>query len=39
MVDLHGHVTGVIDFDDAQTEAFGMFIFGGYEGFFGVMNY
>ncbi|KAI0100492.1 hypothetical protein GGR51DRAFT_564027 [Nemania sp. FL0031] len=38
MVDLQGHVTGVIDFDDAQTEAFGMCIFGVYEGFFGVMR-
>ncbi|KAI3339080.1 hypothetical protein F4824DRAFT_458100 [Ustulina deusta] len=38
MVDLQGHVTGVIDFDDAQTEAFGMCIFGVYEGFFGVMK-
>ncbi|KAI9688288.1 MAG: hypothetical protein M1820_010291 [Bogoriella megaspora] len=37
-VDSEGHVTGVIDFEDAQTEAFGMCIFGVYEGFFGVMN-
>jgi Phosphotransferase enzyme family len=33
-----GHLTGVLDFDGARTEAFGMCIFGGYEGFFGVMR-
>ena len=37
-VNSEGNVTGVIDFDDAQTEAFGMCIFGVYDGFFGVMN-
>jgi len=38
MADLQGHVTGVINFDDAQTEAFGMCIFGVYESVFGVMR-
>ena len=39
MVDREsGHLTGVLDFDDARTEAFGMCIFGVYEGFFGVMR-
>lgn len=38
LVNSEGHVTGVIDFDDAQTEAFGMCIYGIYEGFFGAMN-
>ncbi|WEW59265.1 hypothetical protein PRK78_004734 [Emydomyces testavorans] len=33
-----GNVTGVIDFEDATIEAFGMCLFGVYEGFFGAMN-
>ncbi|KAI9748976.1 MAG: hypothetical protein M4579_007059, partial [Chaenotheca gracillima] len=39
LVNAEGSVTGVIDFEDAQTEAFGMCIFGVYEGFFGVMKH
>ncbi|KAI9814159.1 MAG: hypothetical protein M1832_005970 [Thelocarpon impressellum] len=39
LVNAHGNVTGVIDFEDAQTEAFGMCIFGVYEGFFGEMRH
>lgn len=39
LVNTKGNVTGVIDFDDAQTEAFGMCIVGIYEGFFGEMRY
>ena len=38
MVDGHGHVTGVIDFEDAGTEVLGMNLFGVYESFFGHMN-
>ncbi|KAI9678047.1 MAG: hypothetical protein M1817_005991 [Caeruleum heppii] len=38
-VDPEGSLTGVIDFEDAQTEAFGMCLFGVYESFFGVMRY
>lgn len=39
MVDISsGALTGVLDFDDAQVEAFGMSIFGVYEGFFGHMK-
>ncbi|MCJ1269409.1 hypothetical protein MMC22_009301 [Lobaria immixta] len=38
LVSSEGNVTGVIDFEDAQTEAFGMCIFGIFEGFFGVME-
>ncbi|RMZ79656.1 hypothetical protein DV738_g3153, partial [Chaetothyriales sp. CBS 135597] len=33
-----GHLTGVLDFDGARIEAFGMCIFGVYEGFFGEMR-
>jgi hypothetical protein len=39
LVDLEGHVTGVVDFEDAQTEAFGTCLVGVYEGFFGVMRH
>lgn len=38
MVNSKGNLTGVIDFEDAQTEAFGMCIFGVYESFFGEMR-
>ena len=38
MVNSRGNVTGVVDFEDAKTEAFGMCIFGIYEGFLGVMK-
>jgi hypothetical protein len=38
MVDVEGHVKGVIDFDEAQTEAFGFCIFGIYESFLGHMK-
>ena len=38
LVNSQGNVTGVIDFEDAKTEAFGMCIFGIYEGFLGVMK-
>lgn len=33
-----GHLTGVLDFDGARVEAFGMCLFGVYEGFFGEMR-
>lgn len=33
-----GHLTGVLDFDGARIETFGMCIFGVYEGFFGEMR-
>jgi len=33
-----GGLTGVVDFDEAQIEAFGMCIFGLYECFFGAME-
>lgn len=33
-----GHVTGILDFDGARVEPFGMCIFGVYEGFFGEMR-
>lgn len=39
LVNTKGNVTGVIDFAGAQTEAFGMCIYGVYEGFFGEMRY
>lgn len=38
MVDSQVYVTGAVDFDDTQTEAFGICIFGVYESFFGVMK-
>ncbi len=38
LVNSQGNLRGVIDFEDAKTEAFGMCIFGIYEGFFGVMK-
>lgn len=38
LVDDSGHLTGVIDFDDAGIEAFGMCIWGLYECFFGEMD-
>lgn len=38
LVDEAGHVTGVVDFDVAGIEAFGMCIWGLYECFFGSMN-
>lgn len=39
MVNSQGNVTGVLDFEDAETEAFGMCIFGVYEGFLGVVQH
>lgn len=33
-----GHLTGVLDFDGARVEAFGMCLFGVYESFFGEMQ-
>lgn len=38
LVDDSGHLTGVIDFDEAGIEAFGMCIWGLYECFFGMME-
>ncbi|RMZ84998.1 hypothetical protein DV738_g328, partial [Chaetothyriales sp. CBS 135597] len=38
LVDDSGHLTGVIDFDEAGVEAFGMCIWGLYECFFGSME-
>ena len=37
-VDAEGHVTGVIDFDEAGIEAFGMCIWGIYECWLGMME-
>ncbi|EPE29539.1 Protein kinase-like (PK-like) [Glarea lozoyensis ATCC 20868] len=38
IVDVEGRVNGVIDFDEAQSEAFGFCIFGIYESFLGHMK-
>ncbi|KAK3306387.1 uncharacterized protein B0T15DRAFT_509774 [Chaetomium strumarium] len=38
LVDDSGHLTGVIDFDEAAVEAFGMCVWGLYECFFGSMD-
>lgn len=38
LVDDDGHVTGVLDFDEAEVDAFGMCIWGLYECFFGEME-
>lgn len=38
LVNDSGNVTGVIDFDEAGIEAFGMYIWGLYECFFGSME-
>jgi Ser/Thr protein kinase RdoA (MazF antagonist) len=38
LLNPEGSVTGVLDFDEAQVEAFGMCIFGIYECFIGCME-